>query len=181
MEGVGSRLGRASSRYGPTATATVFNGPVRKWKRKWVHVSPSPTINYRNNNHSNGHNDNNNGSRLLLCRWTPLSPAAASGTTTSSSSEDPPKRKFRYTPIAVLEERSKVEKKVEQEDEKQLVGWQTAKEDDQIVGDDFQDSDMSPLDLDLCLKGRNSELDSVGQSKEDQVKKASSGGFWTSG
>ncbi|KAF2285711.1 hypothetical protein GH714_007322 [Hevea brasiliensis] len=44
MEGVGSRLGRASSRYGPSATAAVFNGPVRKWRKKWVHVSPSSTI-----------------------------------------------------------------------------------------------------------------------------------------
>uniref|UniRef100_A0A6N2KHY2 Uncharacterized protein n=1 Tax=Salix viminalis TaxID=40686 RepID=A0A6N2KHY2_SALVM len=64
MEGMGSRLGRTSARYGLSATATIFNGPVRKWKRKWVHVSPSPTLNYRSNNHSNGHNDqNHNGSR----------------------------------------------------------------------------------------------------------------------
>ncbi|KAJ6416902.1 hypothetical protein OIU84_002731 [Salix udensis] len=59
MEGMGSRLGRTSARYGLSATATIFNGPVRKWKRKWVHVSPSPTLNYRSNNHSNGHNDQN--------------------------------------------------------------------------------------------------------------------------
>ncbi|KAG6790189.1 hypothetical protein POTOM_006337 [Populus tomentosa] len=247
MEGVGSRLGRSSSRYGPSATSTVLNGPVRKWKRKWVHVSPSPTLNYRNNSHSNGHNNNNNnnnnnGSRLLLCRWTPLPPSAAAAAAATSSSEDPPKRKFRYTPIAVLEERSKVEKKVEQEVEKQLVGWLTSKDDRQNIGDGFksetqvmhsgfgirsvtsvlskrvlihgsemndisfgemskqvfstisllvsknwnlfplQDSNMShlDLDLDLRLKGLNSDLDSVGQSEEDQVKKASSGGFWTS-
>ncbi|XP_061983428.1 uncharacterized protein LOC133703046 isoform X2 [Populus nigra] len=135
MEGVGSRMGRTSSRYGLSATATVVNGPVRKWKRKWVHVSPSPTLNYRNNNPSNGHNDqNNNGSRLLLCRWTPLTPAAATSTTT----EDPPKRKFRYTPIAVLKERSKAEKKAEQEVEKQLVAWQTAKNDEQNDEDDLK-------------------------------------------
>ncbi|XP_061983430.1 uncharacterized protein LOC133703046 isoform X4 [Populus nigra] len=150
MEGVGSRMGRTSSRYGLSATATVVNGPVRKWKRKWVHVSPSPTLNYRNNNPSNGHNDqNNNGSRLLLCRWTPLTPAAATSTTT----EDPPKRKFRYTPIAVLKERSKAEKKAEQEVEKQLVAWQTAKNDEQNDEDDLksetQDSNLSHLDLGL--------------------------------
>ncbi|KAB5534350.1 hypothetical protein DKX38_017436 [Salix brachista] len=135
MEGMGSRLGRTSSRYGLSATATIFNGPVRKWKRKWVHVSPSPTLNYRSNNHSNGHNDqNHNGSRLLLCRWTPLPPAAA----TSTITEDPPKRKFRYTPIAVLKERSKAEKKAEQEVEKQLIEWQTTKNDEQNVEDDFK-------------------------------------------
>ncbi|KAF2530928.1 hypothetical protein F2Q70_00032891 [Brassica cretica] len=39
MEGVGGRLGRSSTRYG--GPATVFTGPVRKWKKKWVHVSPS--------------------------------------------------------------------------------------------------------------------------------------------
>jgi len=33
------------------------------------------------------------------------------------------------------------------------------------------------LDLDLRLQGLNNDLDSVGQSEEDQVKKASSGGF----
>lgn len=37
--------------------------------------------------------------------------------------------------IAVLEERSKVEKKVEQEVEKQLVGWLTSKDDRQNIGD----------------------------------------------
>jgi hypothetical protein len=65
-------------------------------------VSPSPTLNYRNNSHSNGHNNNNNnnnGSRLLLCRWTPLPPSGAAAAATSSS-EDPPKRKFRYTPVS---------------------------------------------------------------------------------
>lgn len=43
----------------------------------------------------------------------------------------------------------------------------------------LQDSNMShlDLDLDLRLKGLNNDLDSVGQSEEDQVKKASSGGL----
>jgi len=45
----------------------------------------------------------------------------------------------------------------------------------------LQDSNLSHLDLGLCLKGRNSDLDSVGQSKEDQVKRASSGGLWAIG
>jgi hypothetical protein len=103
MEGVGSRLGRASSRYGPAAT--VFTGPVRKWKKKWVHVSQS-TLTYQNSqSQSNGHNStttNNGGSRLLLCRWTPLSSSpAATAVADSGSAEEPPRRKFRYTPVSI--------------------------------------------------------------------------------
>ncbi|KAL3612118.1 hypothetical protein D5086_003138 [Populus alba] len=174
MEGVGSRLGRSSSRYGPSATATVLNGPVRKWKRKWVHVSPSPTLNYRNNSHSNGNSNNNNGSRLLLCRWTPLPPSAAAAAT--SPSEDPPKRKFRYTPVrfGIRSVTSVLSKRV-------LIHG--SEMNDISFGEmSKQDSNMKhlDLDLDLRLKGLNSDLDSVGQSEEDQVKKASSGGFWTS-
>lgn len=92
MEGVGSRLGRASSRYGP---ATVFNGPVRKWKKKWVHVSPSSssTLTYHNSQ-SNAHT----GSRLLLCKWTPLSSGEADRS--FGKADEPPRRKFRYTPVS---------------------------------------------------------------------------------
>ncbi|KAK1405026.1 hypothetical protein POM88_004631 [Heracleum sosnowskyi] len=39
MEGVSSRLGRASSRYG--GSAPVFTGPVRKWKKQWTPVPNS--------------------------------------------------------------------------------------------------------------------------------------------
>lgn len=105
MEGVGSRLGRASSRYGPAAT--VFNGPVRKWKKKWVHVSSSSsssTVSYQSNGHNNG------SSRLLLCRWTPLPPTTTassdgsgelgSGSGGGSQLDEPPRRKFRYTPVS---------------------------------------------------------------------------------
>ena len=89
MEGVGARLGRTSTRYGP---ATVFTGPVRKWKKKWVHVAPSTKDNHNNshNNHNHSHqihnhggatvtatangtgSNGNNGSHLLLYKWTPI-------------------------------------------------------------------------------------------------------------
>ncbi|KAF7815889.1 uncharacterized protein G2W53_029858 [Senna tora] len=101
MEAVGSRLGRASSRYG---TPTVFSGPVRRWKKKWVHVSPSSLSSNHNSHHSHTNtNTNAAGSRLLLCRWTPItpSPTTASATATAdadNSSDEPPRRKFRYTP-----------------------------------------------------------------------------------
>lgn len=97
MEGVGSRLGRASSRYGPAAT--VFNGPVRKWKKRWVHVSSSPssTLSYQN-----PQSQSNGTPRLLLCRWTPLPPTTTGAADGSGGSplDEPPRRKFRYTPVS---------------------------------------------------------------------------------
>ncbi|XP_028755268.1 uncharacterized protein DDB_G0285917 [Neltuma alba] len=128
MEGVGARLGRSSTRYGP---ATVFTGPVRKWKKKWVHISPSAAAAAAssNNNHShpqNGTSNGNNGSHLLLYKWTPITQSqnqnnnnngggnTNNNTTDSSSgkdenaagtaSEEPPRRKFKYVPVALLEE-----------------------------------------------------------------------------
>ncbi|KAG5551032.1 hypothetical protein RHGRI_009459 [Rhododendron griersonianum] len=92
MEGVGSRLGRASSRYGSSSSA-VFSGPVRKWKRRWVHVS-YPTNNSSRSNNAN--NTTNNSSALVLCRWTPISGD------NSVKTEEPPRRKFRYVPGFML-------------------------------------------------------------------------------
>ncbi|OIV95517.1 hypothetical protein TanjilG_23960 [Lupinus angustifolius] len=109
MEAVSStRLGRASSRYG---TPAVFSGPVRKWKKRWVHV-PSP-ISSSSALHNNSHPDNTNScSRLLLRRWTPITAAYGSDddphNSSGTSSDEPSRRKFRYTPIAVLEEQKNV-------------------------------------------------------------------------
>ncbi|CAN4096840.1 unnamed protein product [Withania somnifera] len=94
MEGVGSRLGRAASRYG---SAPVFSGPVRKWKKQWVTTQPN---NLRGTDNAN----NVTGSKLMLCRWTPLS-SFHSGDSTMP--EETPKRKFRYAPIVNLEEKKK--------------------------------------------------------------------------
>ncbi|KAE8723095.1 Formyl transferase [Hibiscus syriacus] len=121
MEGVGARFGRSSTRYGP---ATVFTGPVRKWKKKWVHVSPSNTGSSNTSNHSSNNNNTNNHhspngtsngknvSHLLLFKWTPLSQSQNNTSSNNDSSKDddvaapqePPRRKFKYIPIAVLEE-----------------------------------------------------------------------------
>ncbi|XP_062082000.1 uncharacterized protein LOC133788505 [Humulus lupulus] len=131
MEGVGARLGRSSTRYGP---ATVFTGPVRRWKKKWVHVAPSTsnssgaastTTTTTSSNHSqihalNGTTNGSTGSHLLLYKWTPITQsqnAAINGNTNTNgdrvSSKDetaavppdePPRRKFKYIPIALLEE-----------------------------------------------------------------------------
>ncbi|KAK7354269.1 hypothetical protein VNO80_19728 [Phaseolus coccineus] len=88
MEAVGSRLGRASSRYG---SATVFTGPVRKWKKKWVLVTPSSsptntkTTTTTTTNNAHAPANSKASSLLLLRRWTP------------TTDEEPPRRKFRYT------------------------------------------------------------------------------------
>ncbi|KAA3478548.1 putative serine/threonine-protein kinase isoform X1 [Gossypium australe] len=121
MEGVGARLGRSSTRYGPV---TVFTGPVRKWKKKWVHVSPSNTGGGggNNNNHSQNHHSNgngtsngNNGPHLVLFKWTPITQSQNNNKYTNNSPkedtvaapEEPPRRKFKYIPIAVIEEQKR--------------------------------------------------------------------------
>ncbi|GAB2301025.1 hypothetical protein Dimus_035061 [Dionaea muscipula] len=116
MEGVGARLGRSSSRYG---TTTVFSGPVRKWKKKWVHVAPSSATaaSSSNSNHlhpslANGSVNGTNGSHLLLFKWTPIS-QINNDNSESNNSEDkdlakddsfsfsgePKRRKYKYIPL----------------------------------------------------------------------------------
>ncbi|XVF77356.1 hypothetical protein PTKIN_Ptkin14bG0036300 [Pterospermum kingtungense] len=117
MEGAGStRLGRASARYGSTA---VFSGPVRKWKKKWVPVSSSSIV-----KHSQNNGNSSATSSVLLRRWTPLSSADSESLAAASTVDDgddaeqqPPKRKFRYTPVAVLEEELKKAAAKQVEDE----------------------------------------------------------------
>ena len=41
----------------------------------------------------------------------------------------------------------------------------------------WQDSQISHLDLGLCLTGPNSNVDSVGQNRETQMESASLSGF----
>lgn len=99
MEAVGARLGRSSTRYGP---ATVFSGPVRKWKKRWVPLSSSsPSSNPSAHSSSN---NNNNASHLLLYKWTPLSHSSnnnsnAAKDDASAAPDEPPRRKFRYVPV----------------------------------------------------------------------------------
>ncbi|CAN0847295.1 hypothetical protein LINGRAHAP2_LOCUS4904 [Linum grandiflorum] len=120
MEGVGARLGRSSTRYGPT---TVFTGPVRRWKKRWVHVAPSPNGG-ANSNHgggrfrANGNADevasttsstgNQSSSHLFLYKWTPLTQSnnsnkddilAITTAKDDSAEEELPKRKCKYIPV----------------------------------------------------------------------------------
>lgn len=121
MEGVGARLGRSSTRYGP---ATVFTGPVRKWKKKWIHVTPTNTSAASNNKHhhhqhqsngsssSNGNNNNASASHLLLYKWTPIRQTHNTSANNNNSNgdanedggaaevdEEPPRRKMKYIPV----------------------------------------------------------------------------------
>ncbi|KAH0458869.1 hypothetical protein IEQ34_011683 [Dendrobium chrysotoxum] len=125
MEGVGARLGRSSARYAPT---TVFSGPVRRWKKKWVPLS----------NPNNSNSNNNNHSHLLLFKWTPINtlsngtaaatPPASSKDATSadatppSASEEAPRRKFRYIPVSILEQKQEVNVKSDDESKPDDVG-----------------------------------------------------------
>lgn len=173
MEGVGSRLGRTSSRYGPAAT--VFNGPVRRWKKKWVHVSSSSsssTVNY-DSSQSNGHN--NASTRLLLCRWTPLSSSSVANDSGSVAAEEPPRRRFRYTPIAVIEERKRaVRKEVEDEaktnETNPFASPSSSKHDEskdrKDLKEETQESHTSHMDLGLSLNCQNEDLNSVGQNQD---------------
>ncbi|XP_050370326.1 uncharacterized protein LOC126788380 [Argentina anserina] len=185
MEGAGSRLSRASSRYGPTTT--VFSGPVRRWKKKWVHVPPSPSSAFSSRSQSNARNNDNN-SRLLLCRWTPISSAAAN----SSTADERPRRRFRYTPVVALEDQKKsVEKKIEdmEDVENTSEGEQSTVLTDKMFGKSNMDqiknqeaeklgNTSSHLNLDLGLQGHNANLELMNKMKGAQTKTASSGGFW---
>lgn len=101
-----SRPVRSSSRfYYNTTTATTngsspttFSGPVRRWEKKWVHVSPSLPSTLKHGKQSNAPTADK--SSILLCKWTPLSAADAD--------KSSPRRKFRYTPIAVFEDKKRL-------------------------------------------------------------------------
>ncbi|XP_044494930.1 uncharacterized protein DDB_G0287625-like isoform X2 [Mangifera indica] len=208
MEGVGARLGRSSTRYGPT---TVFTGPVRKWKKRWIHVSPSNnnTNNNSSNNphpHQNHHNSNgSNGSHLLLYKWTSLSRRDNNGKGIGNSDngngdkgsvkddtmpEEPPRRKFKYMPIAVLEEQKRaaeIEAAENAENEAKPTDTETSAhrsdgfdekpdindvpmEENQVVR---QDLNESTLDLSLGLKAHdgdsNSKTDLIRDGKLERL------------
>lgn len=206
MEGVGARLGRSSTRYGP---ATVFTGPVRKWKKKWVHVTPpnGASSNHHHHHHNsattNGNANGNNGSHLLLYKWTPITQSQNNNSNNNGGSakneatpaEEPLKRKFKYVPIAVLEElkdeaAEQVDVEVEDEprpsetdpeaaepnsktdgfDEKPDIN-DVPMEENQATDDNplgRQDLNESTLDLSLGLKSHDGENDS--DLRTDQTK-----------
>ncbi|XP_077216964.1 uncharacterized protein LOC143851424 [Tasmannia lanceolata] len=201
MEAVGARLGRSSTRYGP---AIVFSGPVRKWKKKWVPISPSSSSNPPP---SSSTTNGNNTSHLLLYKWAPLS---QTNNTNNSGKDDaatvpdePPRRKFRYVPVSVIEEQNEeAATNVDDDDTKPSDSVindpspMATKSDDSGGKPDVNDVPMeetqasskgqsapqdlneTSLDLSLGLKARNEGNDPrmSDQSEGGQLERLSSGG-----
>ncbi|KAL9273251.1 hypothetical protein AKJ16_DCAP15236 [Drosera capensis] len=120
MEGVGARLGRSSNRYGPT---TVFTGPVRKWKKKWVNIAPHSSSTTTSNNSSHHHNHVQsvvNGSvQLLLFKWAPISNGGGgeeNGSSEDGRNEVKRTKKYKYIPVAVLDEHNRQTEEVTDDD-----------------------------------------------------------------
>lgn len=103
MDGVGARLGRSSARYAPT---TVFTGPVRRWKKKWIQGTPPSSGNNHSRNTANGGVNGSNISHLLLFKWIPITASQNNNDSSSKddvvSVEEPPKRKFKYIPVLIF-------------------------------------------------------------------------------
>ncbi|KAL3733421.1 hypothetical protein ACJRO7_022874 [Eucalyptus globulus] len=197
MEGAGSRLSRASSRYGPTAT--VFNGPVRKWKKRWVHVSPPSAAAAPASHHRSHFQPNHPASNLFLCRWTPVSSGASAapdggdgGGGGSGSAEEAPRRKYRYTPIAVLEDHTKAAARKAEEgkisENYPSTGGPMVENDDMYGKSDhaedeekeIQNLSKGGLDLGVSPDEPENGHDDV-DDKSATMLKTTTSGFWSRG
>ncbi|TMW82316.1 transcription initiation factor TFIID subunit 11-like [Solanum pennellii] len=196
MEGVGARFGRSSTRYGPT---TVFTGPVRRWKKKWVHVSSS-----KNNHQStaaNGRVNGSNVSHLVFLKWTPITASQNNNNNNSSADKDgdskspdkdddvpieePPKRKFKYIPVALLENQNNETSDQDEDEAKPMVadantGEPTSQADDCDEKPDINDvpmeenqdpEDKPPERQDLNENTLDLSLESTGQEEKDADSK----------
>ncbi|KAG6536409.1 uncharacterized protein LOC122025392 [Zingiber officinale] len=185
MEGVGARLGRSSTRYGP---ATVFSGPVRKWKKRWITVATP------NNTSAAKANGNAARSRLLLYKWAPVSSTPADG---AAQPEEHPPRNFRYVPISVLEEQKQEDAEKLHEtyepsnvDLSSQINRNVSSDlkpgmNDILMGESMAASDMDQnsaddnnlanLDLNLGLKGIDNERETKSRNEGDAVEKLSIG------
>ncbi|KAK4398876.1 hypothetical protein Sango_1363100 [Sesamum angolense] len=188
MEGVGARLGRSSTRYGP---ATVFTGPVRKWKKKWVHVPPSSSNHHHQTSANGTVNGSNGSSHLLLYKWTPITPSQNKDSNNSNNGSDnsnngnadsktsnkddapaaeEPRENIQVYPVIVLEEQKNESSEQIEEDANQLrlTRWRQpprAQENNPVERHDLNES---TLDLSLGLKAHDGENES--DQKADQMK-----------
>lgn len=89
---------RSSTRYGP---ASVFTGPVRKWRKRWIPIPSSSSA-------SSAPSSSSQSSKLSLYRWTSVSNGAGGGKDdTADDPSPPPPRRIRYVPVSVIEEQRK--------------------------------------------------------------------------
>ncbi|GFQ02866.1 hypothetical protein PHJA_002430500 [Phtheirospermum japonicum] len=167
MEGVGARLGRSSSRYGP---APVFTGPVRKWKKKWVHVPP-PNSNHHNQTAANG---SNGSAHLLLFKWTPIAPGQIKDNESNKddvvATEEPPRRRFKYIPIVVLEEQNDDESSEQMEDETKPIDNNTNNAEATSKSDEYDEKlNMNdiPMDENQVMKKNPVERQDLNESTLD--------------
>ncbi|KAI3703015.1 hypothetical protein L6452_28769 [Arctium lappa] len=160
MEGIGSRTGRPSSRYG---SAPVFTGPVRRWQKQWIHVSSSSPVSYNHSNNFNSNRNKNDVSAVRIRRWTPV-PVDQSGGESESVAEERPRRKLRYAPIVVLEgkkkeaEKADLDVKEESKTNQSIAQGTSENEDDEKLSSDktseksgTEDLNKHPMDLDIGL------------------------------
>ncbi|XP_071730243.1 uncharacterized protein [Rutidosis leptorrhynchoides] len=188
MEGIGSRTGRPSSRYGSTP---VFTGPVRRWQKQWVHVSSSSSsVTY--NHHNSNSNNNNDVSAVRIRRWTPI-PADKPAGDSDSVPEERPRRKLRYAPIVVLEAKKKEAEKDDVNDVKesskisQPTDRRTSENDDNVIKTKAQvleksapmtkDLNDNPMDMDTASEDHDEDRDLGGAEKVADWVKAAQRGF----
>ncbi|CAI9088330.1 OLC1v1022635C1 [Oldenlandia corymbosa var. corymbosa] len=123
----------------PRPITPAFNGPVRKWKKKWVPSQQpnDPPVTGKPNRHPHPHRHKlDNQPPLLLCRWTRESSTANS----HNDAPQPSKRKFRYTPVVVLEEKKKVASSAMKMNESRRLTLQ----DDMLTDNDFSEEIEEP-------------------------------------
>ncbi|GLJ48460.1 hypothetical protein SUGI_1022950 [Cryptomeria japonica] len=131
MESGGTRMGsRSSTRYGP---ASVFSGPVRKWKKRWI---PYPSSSSTTTSTSSTAPT----SKLCLYKWTSIN-----GGTKDETAEEPPPRKVHYVPACVIEEQRKEAVNAEEETENAEVAAAT---EDSNKGDTEMAEAVEPVTVD---------------------------------
>ncbi|XP_057795048.1 uncharacterized protein LOC131011276 [Salvia miltiorrhiza] len=184
MEGVGARFGRSSTRYG--GPATVFTGPVRKWKKKWVYVPP-PNSNHHHHAASNGTANGSNGSsHLQLYKWTPIAPSESkdgsnndinggdngnaepknSSKDDDAAVEELPKKRFKYIPVVVLEEQ-KNESSEHIEDENKPSDDNSDAVEAMSRGDEKPDMNDVPMDENQASESNREERQDLNESTLD--------------
>lgn len=182
MEGVGARFGRSSTRYG--GPATVFTGPVRKWKKKWVHVPP-PNSNHNHHTTANGAANGSNGSsHLQLYKWTPIAPTQSKDVSNNDNdggdngnadpknsinddgvaAEEPPQRRFKYIPVVMFEEQ-KNESSEQMEDENKPTDLNAMEA--TSGGDEKPDINDVPMDENQDSENNREERQDLNESTLD--------------